>query len=366
MSPQSDRRTIDFTRVKLATCGAPLKVGQEPVLFRRLVAGAGASVSASARGGFQITTLVKSGTEHVGPGEWTYSADLKVRHRNERGAGESTKTLTMTASWRAAGYALGRLLVASGQGSGYLKGDIAEIIVCLGVVEEGRRQAVEDYLARRYFPKERSNFRYTGHYYHAKSGLHLAPYRAYDAKHGVWLSEDPIQEEGGINLYGYVGNSPLMKFDPLGLLDLNLFGPNDPIKASAQGVPTVAAESRLAGHGCKDGAIKSTANPNNYDPAKDIYTPEELGAMIKALPQTQEGKPCKLMMCELDQNPDYVQKVANSAGVPVSCAKGKVMWPVIKANWAQKLLGKPERYGDPSLIDPKNLPGVYMPPVYPK
>jgi hypothetical protein len=62
----------------------------------------------------------------------------------------------MTASWRAAGYALGRLLVASGQGSGYLKGGIAEIVVCLGVVEEGRRQAVEEYLARRYFPKERS------------------------------------------------------------------------------------------------------------------------------------------------------------------------------------------------------------------
>jgi RHS repeat-associated protein len=114
--------------------------------------------------------------------------------------------------------------VASGQGSGYLKGGIAEIVVCLGVVEEGRRQAVEEYLARRYFPKERSDMRYTGHYYHTKSGLHLAPYRAYDAKHGVWLSEDPIQEEGGINLYGYVGNSPLRKMDPLGLFGYDADG----------------------------------------------------------------------------------------------------------------------------------------------
>ena len=194
-----------------------------------------ASVPASARAGFEITTLVKSGTEHVGPGEWTYSADLKVRHRNERGAGESTRTLTLTASWRAAGYALGRLLVASGQGLGYLKGDIAEIVVCLGVVEDGRRQAVEEYLARRYFAKERSNFRYTGHYYHTKSGLHLAPYRAYDAKHGVWLSEDPIQEEGGINLYGYVHNNPLMWIDPLGLADMPSYmeGITDPVKAKA-------------------------------------------------------------------------------------------------------------------------------------
>ena len=55
-----------------------------------VAAGAGASVSvpASAHAGFEITTLVKSGTEHVGPGEWTYSADLKVRHRNERGVWE--------------------------------------------------------------------------------------------------------------------------------------------------------------------------------------------------------------------------------------------------------------------------------------
>jgi hypothetical protein len=109
MSPQADWRTVDFTRVSLATCGAPLKDGQESVLFRRLVAGAGAS----ARGWFEITTLVKSGTEHVGPGEWTYSSKPKVRHRSERGVGESARSLTMTASWRAAGYALGRLLVAS-------------------------------------------------------------------------------------------------------------------------------------------------------------------------------------------------------------------------------------------------------------
>jgi RHS repeat-associated protein len=140
--------------------------------------------------------------------------------------GESTRALTLTASWRAAGYALGRLLVASGQGSGYLKGDIAEIVVCLGVVEAGRRQAVEEYLARRYFAKERSNFRYTGHYYHGKSGLHLAPYRAYDAKHGVWLSEDPLENAElieGPNLYAYVGNRPFSSIDPLGLNDAAYF-----------------------------------------------------------------------------------------------------------------------------------------------
>ena len=39
----------------------------------------------------------------------------------------------------------------------------------------------------------------------------------YDPTVGRWLSRDPIGEDGGINLYGYVFNSPVQKYDPLGL-----------------------------------------------------------------------------------------------------------------------------------------------------
>jgi RHS repeat-associated protein len=57
---------------------------------------------------------------------------------------------------------------------------------------------------------------YTGHHHHAKSGLVLTWYRAYDPDTGRWLSRDPIAEDGGLNLYGYVGNDPTARIDPDG------------------------------------------------------------------------------------------------------------------------------------------------------
>jgi RHS repeat-associated protein len=54
---------------------------------------------------------------------------------------------------------------------------------------------------------------YAGMFYHARSGLYLTHYRAYDPRLGRWLSRDPIWESGGINLYGYVGGDPVSQVD---------------------------------------------------------------------------------------------------------------------------------------------------------
>ena len=40
----------------------------------------------------------------------------------------------------------------------------------------------------------------------------------------LWLSRDPIGEEGGLNLYGYVENDPINGTDPLGLLTAVIVG----------------------------------------------------------------------------------------------------------------------------------------------
>ena len=59
-------------------------------------------------------------------------------------------------------------------------------------------------------------FAYTGHFYHPQTGHHLALFRAYDPRTGRWLSQDPLGESGGLNLYGYMINDPLNGFDPDG------------------------------------------------------------------------------------------------------------------------------------------------------
>ncbi len=42
-------------------------------------------------------------------------------------------------------------------------------------------------------------------------------YRYYDPKTGRWPSRDPIEEEGGVNLYGFIGNDGVNWWDRLGL-----------------------------------------------------------------------------------------------------------------------------------------------------
>ena len=67
-----------------------------------------------------------------------------------------------------------------------------------------------------------SDVGFTGHFHipspvSGQSEILLAHYRAYDPVLGRWLSQDPIREAGGINLYGYVGGRVLSLTDLFGL-----------------------------------------------------------------------------------------------------------------------------------------------------
>jgi RHS repeat-associated protein len=60
-------------------------------------------------------------------------------------------------------------------------------------------------------------YRFSSKYFDQETGLLYYGYRFYAAALGRWINRDPLGEEGGINLYGFVGNNPANEIDPLGL-----------------------------------------------------------------------------------------------------------------------------------------------------
>jgi RHS repeat-associated protein len=51
----------------------------------------------------------------------------------------------------------------------------------------------------------------------AETGFNYYGYRYYDAESGRWLGRDPIEERGGVNLYGFLRNNGINSGDKLGL-----------------------------------------------------------------------------------------------------------------------------------------------------
>ena len=60
---------------------------------------------------------------------------------------------------------------------------------------------------------------WSGEMHDEEPALAYYNYRFYNPKDGRWINRDPIAEQGGWNLYAFLGNSPQDKFDALGLED---------------------------------------------------------------------------------------------------------------------------------------------------
>jgi len=64
---------------------------------------------------------------------------------------------------------------------------------------------------------ERNPFRFSTKYWDADIGMLYYEQRWYLPKLGRWASKDPIEEEGGLNLYRFVANAPTTLIDAFGL-----------------------------------------------------------------------------------------------------------------------------------------------------
>ncbi len=64
--------------------------------------------------------------------------------------------------------------------------------------------------------------RFSTKYRDNETGLYYYGYRYYSSDMGRWLSRDPIEEQGGLNLYAFVNNDPVNYWDLRGMTDYKI------------------------------------------------------------------------------------------------------------------------------------------------
>ena len=96
-----------------------------------------------------------------------------------------------------------------------------------------------------------------------EKAVHVADYlyRYYDPLTGRWPSRDPIEEEGGMNLYGYIKNDAIYNVDLVGLLITPLGPPISPVPPSNEEVRqafynTVASRAGIGGNALAEKFLK--------------------------------------------------------------------------------------------------------------
>ena len=74
-------------------------------------------------------------------------------------------------------------------------------------------------------PMAKANpFRFSTKYDDDESDLLYYGYRYYKPSTGTWPNRDPLGEKGGLNLYSFIGNSPIMLVDATGLMKVEQAG----------------------------------------------------------------------------------------------------------------------------------------------
>jgi RHS repeat-associated protein len=83
--------------------------------------------------------------------------------------------------------------------------------------------------------------RFSSKLWHERSGLYYYGYRFYEPNLQRWLTKDPIREAGGINLYGFVGNGPMVALDALGLAEAGVLTKPliDPLVSIGKGIMAI-------------------------------------------------------------------------------------------------------------------------------
>ena len=140
-------------------------------------------------------------------------------------------------------------------------------------------------------------------------------YRYYHPQTGRWINRDPIEEAGGLNLYGFVNNDGVNFWDYLGLVDLNLFDSDD--KANFD---------ERCGKWKDAGQEEFTVGGHGLPHSVEGLNAAQLWDKIRLSPNFAGAKSITLYSCSTGKGDNAIaQQLANISGLPVK-APTELIW----------------------------------------
>jgi RHS repeat-associated protein len=160
------------------------------------------------------------------------------------------------------------------------------------------------------------NLRFSGQYFDAETGEFYNGARYYNSGIGGFDQPDPIGQAGGIGIYVYGLDNPLINNDPLGLqTNINMFPKNTNDWVGANNYQTPPGIFTVGAHGNPLDIVDENNMP--------LY-PSELANIIKHNKAYKPGEPVRLLSCNTGRDPGkpyspipYAQFLANDLGAPV-------------------------------------------------
>jgi len=158
------------------------------------------------------------------------------------------------------------------------------------------------------------DFAFQGQFRDSESGFYNYGYRSYSPQLGRWLCKDPIEEYGGVNLYGYGGNDPVSSYDLYGLAPDGFFDPG------FVGQPQPEDDAALEAEIERANAIVDDKGRKCYEVSLDTspISSTDLGDLLKNFDRTillNHGTPdSHLQFSDRYVRADAVKKVAERAG----------------------------------------------------
>ena len=152
-----------------------------------------------------------------------------------------------------------------------------------------------------------NRYRFSSKEYDPNSGLYCYGFRFYAPNLQRWLNRDPINEQGGLNLYRFARNNPLRNVDFFGLQDNGFcLDPKtedetpeeayeDEIKNGLDyNTPETQAEDEAIAQAAADQAAQQAAQEAREKAAEAVKLPDNQGSEgDNALPKTAKSpKPC--------------------------------------------------------------------------